>query len=170
MRKGVVYFGRTKDIGPVKIGFSCNPSARVSTFGLDLLGVIYDATVLTERTIHRRFAAYRLSGEWFQASPEVLAFIREYSRPWDDRPLARNVSSFEKLRRRAKNLSREIEAVNEEILRLRRAVSRIRDGLDLCREHFSVCPYALQSTEVQEGILPILTETLKRSKPEEKDT
>jgi Meiotically up-regulated gene 113 len=38
---------------------------------------VVPGTLQTEREIHAKFAAHRLHGEWFEATPELLAFIAE---------------------------------------------------------------------------------------------
>ena len=79
-----VYFAQSTAGGPIKIGYSASPEARVaslecgSPFPLRVLKTIPgDAKV--ERSLHDRFAAHRLRGEWFAPHPDLLAFIAEAS-------------------------------------------------------------------------------------------
>jgi hypothetical protein len=76
----LVYFvgGET---GPVKIGFTQQPiKERLkciqngSPVKLHVLATL-NCTRINERFYHKRFAAYRLHGEWFERSAEILAEI-----------------------------------------------------------------------------------------------
>lgn len=66
--------------GPVKIGFATRPSARLSDLQtshhekLSLLATLRGDLAL-EKAYHKRFAAHRLSGEWFTRAPEIEAEI-----------------------------------------------------------------------------------------------
>jgi hypothetical protein len=77
-----VYFIQS-DAGPIKIGHSdVGARSRLSQLqtsspiGLKLLKVL-PGTIKLERELHRKFAQYRLRGEWFQPSPELLEFIKK---------------------------------------------------------------------------------------------
>ena len=77
--KGCVYFFRHIGLTPVKIGYSNSesPIGRFEQFktfapyGSEIIGFIrtYDAKQL-ETTLHERFSAFRLSGEWFDITQE----------------------------------------------------------------------------------------------------
>lgn len=73
------YFVQAGDDGPIKIGWTKNLLVRLRTLSamwpvpLQLLGVIKGNV---EAQCHARFADFRLGGEWFDASPVVLDFIR----------------------------------------------------------------------------------------------
>jgi len=76
---GVVYFIRQGDF--VKIGTSRQLDKRLSTLrqewgDFEYLGSI-PGGFKREQKLHRRFAQLRVLGEWFEASPELLAFIAE---------------------------------------------------------------------------------------------
>ena len=77
-----VYFIQGIEGGPIKIGRARKPQIRLRVFQiacpirLRILGVM-EGDLETETKLHRRFATYRLHGEWFQVSPELLALIRE---------------------------------------------------------------------------------------------
>lgn len=80
MVRSWVYFARSGTDGPIKIGWSKNPTARLkelsvaSPAGLSLvLAVPGDAR--DERRLHAQFAAHRLHGEWFNPAPELLSHI-----------------------------------------------------------------------------------------------
>jgi Meiotically up-regulated gene 113 len=86
-REGSVYFLRSGTSGKIKIGFTMLPPAmRLNALQtgaserLELLGFIKGSKML-ERELHVRFAPFRLNGEWFEASEEILGFLeRECAR------------------------------------------------------------------------------------------
>lgn len=73
-----VYFAQVND--RVKIGWSKKVSARLaqlqtgSAHPIQLLGTVPGGRAL-ERRLHDRFAPLRISGEWFQAGPDLLAYV-----------------------------------------------------------------------------------------------
>ena len=73
------YFLQAGENGPIKIGSSCNLLVRLRTLmtmsplPLALLGVMEGDY---EEACHTRFDVFRLHGEWFEPSREVLEFIR----------------------------------------------------------------------------------------------
>lgn len=79
-----VYFVQSAEGGPVKIGRSADPSARVASLQtanahpLRVLATMPGGAAV-ERTLHRLFERHRVrpDGEWFHPAAEVLAFIRE---------------------------------------------------------------------------------------------
>lgn len=79
---GLVYFVRSGVGGPIKIGRSHRPYERLAAMqatsgeGLHLLGMVAGGAEL-ERALHERFAADRLHGEWFAATPALLRHIRK---------------------------------------------------------------------------------------------
>lgn len=79
-----VYFAQSDAGGPIKIGHSHSPEARVaslecgSPFPLRILKTI-PGGAKAERALHDRFAMHRLRGEWFAPHPDLLAFIAEAS-------------------------------------------------------------------------------------------
>ncbi len=83
-RKPYVYFIQSAHGGPVKIGHSTLPAARLITLQtgnpavLRILATMIGGPV-AERSIHRAFARDRIrsDGEWFNPSPELMAFIAE---------------------------------------------------------------------------------------------
>lgn len=82
-RRSIYFIGG--DEGPVKIGYSCNPKARLrqmqtgSPQVLRILAIDEDGSPEVERWYHERFAAYRQKGEWFERCPEILAEIERLS-------------------------------------------------------------------------------------------
>lgn len=66
--------------GPIKIGYTVNVTLRLrdlrlaNALPLKLWASIHGPTKL-EREYHRRFAAHRLHGEWFERHPDILAEI-----------------------------------------------------------------------------------------------
>lgn len=74
-----IYFVQAAS-GPIKIGMAKNADRRVrelrtsSHEPLTLLAS-FSGEPAIERALHRRFAALRLSGEWFRPEPELLRLI-----------------------------------------------------------------------------------------------
>lgn len=75
--RSVVYYVQRSD-GAIKIGYTSNLTSRLSAFSI-VTPVVLLATMKgarkAERAMHRRFAADRLGGEWFQPSPELMAHV-----------------------------------------------------------------------------------------------
>lgn len=80
--RAYVYFIANRAQSAVKIGYSASPQARLSNLQtsthnkLELLAA-FEGDMQTERQLHQRFAAYRLTGEWFQLAPEIEQFAIE---------------------------------------------------------------------------------------------
>jgi hypothetical protein len=78
-----VYFVQGLMGGPIKIGTAGDVEARFkaiqacSPVPLRVLHVIRDTGRTIEAKIHRRFALYRLHGEWFENTGELLQYIHE---------------------------------------------------------------------------------------------
>lgn len=78
-----VYFVQQGADGPIKIGYSKDPVARFvslqtgSAVQHRYLGNI-PGTRETERTLHARFWGAHVRGEWFDPTPELLAYIDEH--------------------------------------------------------------------------------------------
>ncbi len=82
----MIYFVHNKTRNAVKIGFSENSERRflalqtVSLDDLKLIGEIEgDRTV--EKLLHQRFKEFRIRGEWFLASHELMEYIRDMVDP-----------------------------------------------------------------------------------------
>lgn len=85
-----VYFARRGPI--VKIGIATNPHERMRALEtgagapVQLLGAIVGTAEL-EKSVHQQFRAHRVHGEWFNAVPAILEYIRiratHFRRPAD---------------------------------------------------------------------------------------
>ncbi len=84
----VVYFIQEKARGSIKIGISESPQERLamlktgSAHELVLLGVMQGG-MKKEAELHERFAAHRISGEWFNVAilDDVMEIIEKYGKP-----------------------------------------------------------------------------------------
>lgn len=82
---GVTYFIQAVAGGPIKIGVtSGDPDARAKALQvgnphrLRVVAVIADATA--ERVLHKRFADWRLMGEWFsEDAPGLQEIVSEHA-------------------------------------------------------------------------------------------
>lgn len=76
----LIYFVRAGDRGLIKIGRTDRLERRLSQLQngnhleLRLLGYAHGDTA-EEKSLHRRFAAGRIRGEWFRPTRELLRFI-----------------------------------------------------------------------------------------------
>ena len=78
---GIVYFFKPVGMdGPIKIGFTKDPAARLRSVNswvpwkLEMVASI-PGTLKMELRLHALLQAYRMRGEWFAGSPEVLAVV-----------------------------------------------------------------------------------------------
>lgn len=77
---GTIYFIRAEK-GPIKIGFTMqSPRKRMKDLQTSNPRKLYllataRGTKRDEHTLHTMFKDYRLQGEWFEASPEILQYI-----------------------------------------------------------------------------------------------
>ncbi len=75
-----VYFIQVGTGGPIKIGFSQDPTQRLASIQhhhpteLRLLAIM-SGGLAEELELHRRFAPHRLRGEWFAPAHELVAFV-----------------------------------------------------------------------------------------------
>jgi hypothetical protein len=92
MSDPTIYFVLAEHTRRLKIGYSIDPVGRLAALQtgcpepLSLLGWIsYDATprqvMAIERELHDCFAQWRLQGEWFEATTELLEFVEEIRCP-----------------------------------------------------------------------------------------
>lgn len=81
----VVYFVQSVSGGPIKIGTAKHVPKRLEELQIGhpekliVLGVLEGGSQV-EMRIHRFFARLWLRGEWFQCTPDLLAFIEEHVR------------------------------------------------------------------------------------------
>lgn len=75
----VSYFVEALGLDSVKIGTSSNLRRRLSKLqtGSAVPLILLATTTVPERALHTRFAADRISGEWFRKTPALLALIDE---------------------------------------------------------------------------------------------
>lgn len=79
----VVYYLRYAE--RVKIGTTMNPQVRLSAIRHDTLLAFEPGDRIVERQRHEQFAHLREGGEWFTATPELLAHIAKIAGsddPW----------------------------------------------------------------------------------------
>jgi len=82
---GEAYFAESP-AGMIKIGYSENVLSRVRQVQYVAgdrarLLLALPGGRLKERYLHKRFAAHRAGGEWFDPAEEILAYIKEASPP-----------------------------------------------------------------------------------------
>jgi len=76
----MVYFIKAEN--KIKIGYAEDPSKRIpsiqtsSPFRLEVL-LIIDGDYSVEKKLHSKFQEFRVSGEWFDFTEEIKAFINE---------------------------------------------------------------------------------------------
>lgn len=78
-----VYFIRADSGGPIKIGGSRNPMRRLAGMASASpkdLQILATSNCFDEWKLHAFYARERLRGEWFEASPRLLAFIEILAR------------------------------------------------------------------------------------------
>lgn len=87
-----VYFAQAG--GRIKIGWSRNVAARITQLQtgnaepVQLVATTPGARS-RERQLHDQFAAARVSGEWFEATPELIAYIADLNRSNPSRAVVR---------------------------------------------------------------------------------
>jgi hypothetical protein len=74
-RASVVYFLRFGD--RIKIGYTANLVQRLRDLPHDEVLLTIPGAITVEGNLHRTFAADRITGEWFHASPRLLAAIQD---------------------------------------------------------------------------------------------
>lgn len=81
----MIYFVENPETGLVKIGTSSDVAVRFLTISreqnvtLVLLGVM-DGSFEIEHHLHQYFSSSHIRGEWFQKTPELIAYIHENTR------------------------------------------------------------------------------------------
>lgn len=87
LAEGFVYFVRCETTSRIKIGWSIDPDRRLADFQticptrVRIIKAVR-ARRWQEKILHSDFSHCRVHGEWFEGTPELLAFIREFN---DDR-------------------------------------------------------------------------------------
>jgi len=82
--KGFIYFIQGECGGPIKIGYTTDLKARLKTLQtgypdrLELL-FAFPGNPEDEKKTHERYGEYRLQGEWFRPTPELLKSIQKLS-------------------------------------------------------------------------------------------
>lgn len=79
---GHIYFIQVGNDGDIKIGYSTNIKSRMSTLQtsipvtIKLLGYICgDITI--EKELHKKFRIFKVKGEWFKCTKDIIDFINE---------------------------------------------------------------------------------------------
>lgn len=83
-RRGYVYFFRAGNA--VKIGFSINPRARAKTLQTAsaeraFMAKLVEGPPRREREFHKRFAEYRIGGEWFDLRGRLAEYLEQHVEP-----------------------------------------------------------------------------------------
>jgi len=83
----VIYFIQQGEDGPIKIGYTNNKDVKQRLQGLQVGNAIKLRVITTiegdesyEEALHNKFDKYRLQGEWFEASEELLYHIENPDR------------------------------------------------------------------------------------------
>lgn len=86
-----IYFIQVGENGPIKVGQTReSPMDRLrdlqvgNPHPLRVRAVMMTRDDRAESSIHRRFAAIRMSGEWFRPEPELIEFIRIHGLSWQE--------------------------------------------------------------------------------------
>ena len=75
----MIYFAELDPGGPIKIGTSRDPYARMRSFQTPVIPRILalaQGGYTEEQALHRAFSAHRMRGEWFRPVPELLSLIQ----------------------------------------------------------------------------------------------
>lgn len=87
-----VYFIQAGAGGPIKIGLAADVAKRLAALQvgnphkLSILGVIRCDAADIEASLHRMYRAERLSGEWFNPTPDLLDVIKRLAVPLELEP------------------------------------------------------------------------------------
>lgn len=85
---GYVYFVGALEGSMIKIGWTLDPERRLATLDcgspvpLVLIGAM-PGTQEQEASLHARFRAVRVKGEWFKACPDLVAIAEMAARMWN---------------------------------------------------------------------------------------
>ena len=81
--KGWIYFVQAGPDGPIKIGWTVDPQMRLaqlqtgSHIRLFILGAI-EGSSAGESALQRQWSEYRIRGEWFEPTPEIIEFVKAH--------------------------------------------------------------------------------------------
>lgn len=84
--KSQVYFLRQIGTDRIKIGYSCNMNGRISALNtsmpekLELLATVSGARD-AEARLHKRFARYRIKGEWYRLEGKLAEYVAKLPKP-----------------------------------------------------------------------------------------
>lgn len=73
--------------GPIKIGKTRDLKKRIASlqtahpYPLEVLGFLQTGDETLEGVLHQKFSRYKLNGEWFDRSDEILHYIRDNCQP-----------------------------------------------------------------------------------------
>lgn len=85
-KKGHIYFIQVGVDGPIKIGFSSDVAQRLRTLQTghtEKLRLLHKqvGTKEDEAALHRKFRNIHIKGEWYEADPSLVEFIRKRKSP-----------------------------------------------------------------------------------------
>ena len=94
-KKSYVYLLQYSDTSPIKIGYSQNPEARAAQMTASMKKKVYlvdkfPAGKPIEQLLHERFADFRLYGEWFEYSPNIIQCLQELRQQSNQNDLNKN--------------------------------------------------------------------------------
>ncbi len=80
---GFIYFVQGECGGPIKIGYTNDIEKRLRALQTgypDILKLLlaFPGNPQYEKLVHKQLDKYRLQGEWFKPSPEVMNRIRDF--------------------------------------------------------------------------------------------
>lgn len=118
----MIYFIRSGKKGPIKIGYTDGDAdQRLASlqpgnpFELNLLGCI-SGDMEREKLIHQKFEAYRVRGEWFRATSELLSLIFTGD-GWPGKEKKVRQEATVKIKEESFELSKEMYRVEEEYIK-----------------------------------------------------
>lgn len=72
-RNGLIYFAQFGD--RIKIGFSTDVTGRMKSIPHDKVLALIPGSFASERALHKKFDAIRITGEWFANDPRLTSYI-----------------------------------------------------------------------------------------------
>lgn len=85
-----VYFVQGEENGPIKIGASKNIIERFKKLSMahpnaKILGYIKGGGLEKESKMHNKFYKFKMRGEWYEQTEELLQYIKENTIPFDNK-------------------------------------------------------------------------------------